>query len=43
MKTTPAAASASAKRGFSERKPYPGCTASAPVARQASTMRSMST
>jgi len=29
----PASATAWAKASFSDRKPYPGCTASAPVAR----------
>ena len=32
MNTIPASASAAAKSWFSERKPYPGCTASAPDA-----------
>ena len=42
MKATPASASARANSARSERKPYPGCTASAPVSRQASTIRSIS-
>ena len=33
MKAMPSAASASAKALFSDRKPYPGCTASAPESR----------
>ena len=32
MNTTPASAQARARRGFSDRKPYPGWTASAPAA-----------
>ena len=35
MKTMPAAAQARAKSARSERKPKPGCTASAPVSWQA--------
>jgi hypothetical protein len=39
-KTSPARAQASAKPAFSERKPYPGCTACAPELFAAATMRS---
>ena len=42
MKTIPARSRARANSAFSERNPYPGCTASAPVAWAAATMRSMS-
>ena len=38
--TAPAAATARANAGFSDRNPYPGCTARAPVRRTASTMAS---
>ncbi len=38
--TSPASSTWRAKSGFSERNPYPGCTASAPAARAASTIRS---
>ena len=41
MKVAPAAATASAKSAFSERKPYPGCTPSAPLFRMASTSLSI--
>jgi hypothetical protein len=40
MNVSPAAAHRSANSAFSARKPYPGCTASAPVARAASSSRS---
>jgi hypothetical protein len=33
MKTSPAAATASAKSAFSDRKPYPGWIACAPLSR----------
>jgi len=42
MKTSPAASSAAAKSGFSERNPYPGWTACAPVLSAAVTTASMS-
>ncbi len=38
--TSPASCTARAKPAFSERKPYPGCTASAPAASAAATRRS---
>jgi hypothetical protein len=41
-KTRPASAQASAKRAFSDRNPYPGCTASAPLRRAAASSASMS-
>ncbi len=40
MKAMPAASQASAKSAFSDRNPYPGWTASAPVRFAASRMRS---
>lgn len=40
MKTSPASAQARAKAAFSARKPYPGCTAWAPVRAAASSSRS---
>ena len=36
MKVTPAEEMARAKSAFSEKKPYPGCTASAPLRSRAS-------
>ena len=36
MKTTAASSQARANTAFSDRNPYPGCTASAPVVRQTS-------
>ena len=41
MKTIPSFSSAAQNAGFSDRKPYPGWTASAPVSWHAFTMRSM--
>ncbi len=41
MKVSPASRQADAKSSFSARKPYPGCTASAPVRFAASTRRSI--
>ncbi len=41
MKVTPAAVMARAKSVFSEKKPYPGCTASAPLRAMASRMASV--
>lgn len=41
MKVTPAASSADTNFEFSDRKPYPGCTACAPVRATASSMASM--
>src|SRR5690606_17254750 len=41
MNAMPASSRARTKRAFSDRNPYPGCTASAPVRLQASTMRSI--
>ena len=38
--TSPASTTARAKSAFSDRKPYPGCTASAPAACAARTIRS---
>ena len=40
MKTTPARSQASANAAFSDRKPYPGCTARAPAFSAASTIAS---
>ncbi len=40
MNTSPASAHARAKPAFSARKPYPGCTACAPVRAAASSSRS---
>ena len=41
MKVRPASSQASAKAGFSDRNPYPGCTASAPHRRAAPTIAEM--
>ena len=42
MNTIPSSASLSARVAFSARKPYPGCTASAPTSLAAATTASMS-
>jgi hypothetical protein len=42
IQTRPASITAAAKRELSERKPYPGCTASAPLRRAMSISLAMS-